>query len=153
MLHAFDANQARWNYMNRSASERHRFGPGEYASLTPSAIQARWQVPTEFPACPEIVTENALKAYAKSLKFGGVFARNEYCKSLVVLSGLTDNSLVVLTHLPGNPAKSWAVARISVAGDYFSHRSEFTFLELQGALMQYCELTGESYEDPVDNYC
>lgn len=66
---------------------------------------------------------------------------------------MADDGLVVLTHLPDNPSKKWAVAHVSIQGERFYHRSEFTFFELQGALMHFCELTGQSYDDPIDNYC
>lgn len=139
--------------MSYSENDRQNLEPEEYKSLTPSVIQVQWRVPTEFPACPEAASENALQDYAMLLKFGGVFARNKYYKSLVVQSVLTDDALVVLTHLPDNPVKNWAVAHISISDGFFYHRSEFTFYTLQGALMQFCELTGDSYDDPMDNYC
>lgn len=127
--------------------------PQEFESLTPSAVQVRWRVPTEFPACPEATSDKGLEDYAKRLKFGDVFARNKQYKSLMVQCSLADDGLVVLTHLPDNPIKNWAVAHVSIQGEFFYHRSEFTYFELQGALMKYCELTGQVYNDSIDNYC
>lgn len=48
----------------------------EYPPLTPSVVQIRWKVPTEFPACPRQVSEQGLEEYASKLAFGGVFSRN-----------------------------------------------------------------------------
>ncbi|MBP1875731.1 hypothetical protein J2Z19_005468 [Ensifer adhaerens] len=127
--------------------------PEEFESLTPSAVQVRWRVPSEFPECPEFVTENALKDYAARLSFGSVFVQNKHYKSVVVQCGLAYDSLVVLTHLPDNSIKNWAVAHVSVRGELFYHRSESSFFELQGALKRFCELTGQSYEDAFDDYC
>lgn len=45
----------------------------EYKSLTPSVVQIHWTVPTEFPACPETVSERGLEEYADRLTFGSVF--------------------------------------------------------------------------------
>ncbi|MET2831364.1 hypothetical protein [Mesorhizobium shangrilense] len=125
----------------------------QYASLTPTVVQIRWKVPTEFPACPEIVSEHALEEYAARLTFGSVFAQNGYNRSLVVNSCLTGDSLVVLTRFGDEAVKDWAVAHVSIKGRFFCHRSEATFFELQGALKHFCELTGQEYGDPIDDYC
>lgn len=142
-----------WLY---GTSERADFEPEpkEFESLTPAAVQVRWRVPTEFPACPEIASENALEEYARRLVFGEVFARNPHYKSLVVQHGFADDGLVVLTHFPDESSvKNWAVAHVSIQGEFFYHRSEFTFFELQGALKRFCELAGQSYDNPFDDYC
>ena len=128
--------------------------PAEYESLTPSVVQVKWKVPTEFPLCPEAVTEDALQRYAENLKFGRVFARNHLYQSLVVQHGMTEDSLVVITHDPSdNAIKDWAVAHVGVRGEFFYHRSEHQYFTLQGALKAFCELTGESYDDCMDDYC
>ena len=44
-------------------------------SPTPNVIQRNWKTPTEFLTCPEKIS---LTAYADRLKFGTVFARNQY---------------------------------------------------------------------------
>lgn len=123
----------------------------EYPSLTPSAVQIRWKVPTEFPACPSTVSERGLDEYAARLTFGGVFSRNPYATSLVVDHRLTDGALVVLTRFSGEPIKDWAVAHVSIRNDRFHHRSEYTFHTLQGALKHLCELAGEDYLETIDD--
>lgn len=127
--------------------------PEEYESLTPSAIQLKWKVPTEFPGCPAAVSEDGLEQYAQNLKFGKVFARNDIYQSLVVQSALVDDGLIVLTHNPAeNAIKEWAVATIMVHGELFAHRSEHQYFTLQGALKTFCELTGESLDSSIDDY-
>lgn len=128
--------------------------PEEYESLTPSVVQVRWRIPTEFPECPSEVTDDALDRYAENLVFGKVFARNDIYQSLVVQRSLAEDALIVLTHNPGpNAIKDWAVAQISVRGEFFYHRSEHQYFSLQGALKTFCELSGDSYEDCMDDYC
>jgi hypothetical protein len=122
-------------------------------SLTPSAAQVDWRVPTEFPYCPLQVNENGLEEYEAGLAFGKVFGENPYYQSLVVQHCIAGDGLVVLTHLPDNPIKHWAVAHVSVEDELYYHRSEATYFSLQGALKRYCELTGDSYDDPIDDYC
>lgn len=127
--------------------------PEEYESLTPSAIQVKWRVPTEFPGCPEVVSEDGLEQYATKLRFGQVFARNDIYQSLVVQCALVEDGLVVLTHNPGeNAIKDWAVAMVTIHGELFAHRSEHQYFTLQGALKTFCELTGESLDDSSDDY-
>ncbi len=127
--------------------------PEEYESLTPSAIQVEWTVPTEFPGCPEFVSDDGLERYAQNLQFGQVFARNDIYQSLVVQSKLVEDGLVVLTRAAEADAiKNWAVAMITIRGELFAHRSKNQYFTLQGALKTFCELTGESMDDSIDDY-
>lgn len=127
--------------------------PEEYESLTPSAIQVKWKVPTEFPGCPEAVSEDGLEQYAQNLRFGDVFARNRIYQSLVVQCAHVEGGLVVLTRAAeANAIKDWAVAMITIRGELFVHCSKHQYFTLQGALKAFCELTGESFEDSVDDY-
>ncbi len=127
--------------------------PEEYGSLTPSAIQVKWRVPTEFPRCPEAVSEDGLEQYAQNLRFGDVFARNRIYQSLVVQCALVEGGLVVLTRAAeANAIKDWAVAMITIRGELFVHCSKHQYFTLQGALKAFCELTGESFEDSIDDY-
>jgi hypothetical protein len=127
--------------------------PGlQFPSLTPLVVQVRWKVPTEFPACPDQFTDDALLLYASRLSFGSVFAHNQYSTSLVVDHRLKDDDLVVLTRFVGENIKDWAVAHVSIQDGVFFHRSEFTFFTLQGALKHFCELVGEELADSIDDY-
>lgn len=127
--------------------------PEEYESLTPSAVQLKWKIPTEFPGCPEAVSEDGLERYAQKLRFGEVFARNKIYQSLVVQCRLVEGGLVVLTRAAEADAiKDWAVAMITIRGELFIHRSEHQYFTLQGALKTFCELTGESLDDSIDDY-
>ncbi|UTH45302.1 HNH endonuclease signature motif containing protein [Loktanella salsilacus] len=141
-----------WLYGTR---ERADFEPEplEYESLTPSAIQVKWKVPTEFPGCPEAMSEDGLERYAQNLRFGEVFARNDIYQSLVVQSALVEDGLIVLTRAAEADAiKNWAVATITIGGELFVHRSEHQYFTLQGALKTFCELTGENLVDSIDDY-
>lgn len=141
-----------WLYGTR---ERADFAPEpeEYESLTPAAIQVKWKVSTEFPECPVAVSEDGLERYAQNLRFGKVFARNKIYQSLVVHSALVEGGLVVLTRAAEADAiKDWAVAIVTIRGELFVHRSEHQYFTLQGALKTFCELTGESLEDCIDDY-
>jgi hypothetical protein len=124
-----------------------------FPSLTALAVQVRWKVPTEFPACPDEFTDDALLLYASRLDFGSVFARNQFSTGLVVDSRLRDDDLVVVTRFARSGPKDWAVAHVSMRDGAFVHRSEATFLTLHGALKRFCELFGEDVSDSIDDYC
>ena len=121
-------------------------------SLTPSAVQVRWKVPSEFPACPPRVSDDGLDKYAASLEFGDVFVRNDIYQGLVVQHSLNDDGLVVLSHSPSG-MKSWALAHISTKGGLFHHKSEGTYRTLHGAIKEFCRLSGEEFDDSIDDYC
>lgn len=124
-----------------------------YPSLTPLVVQVRWKVPTEFPACPDEFTDDALLLYNSRLSFGSVFALNQFSTSLVVDHRLKDDGLVVLTRFAGGAIKDWAVAHISIHDGLFLHRSEYTSYSLQRALRHFCELVGEEFGNSVDDFC
>lgn len=125
----------------------------EYESLTPSVVQVRWKTPTEFPLCPKSVTDDALQKYENDLRFGVVFAKNDFYQSVVVQCSLNDDKLIVLTHDPVDRAmKAWAVAQIFVRGELFYHCSERQYFSLQGALKTFCELTDDDYNHSIDEY-
>lgn len=124
-----------------------------YPSLTQLVVQVCWKVPTEFTACPDEFTDDALLLYASRLSFGSVFARNQYSTSLVADHRLLDDGLVVLTRFAGDSIKHWAVAHISIHDGLFHHRSEYTFYSLQGALKHFCKLVGEELGSSIDDFC
>lgn len=126
--------------------------PEEFESLTPSVVQVRWKMPSEFPCCPEVAAEDALEEYARRLTFGAEFVRNSHYRSVVVHRQLAGDGLVVLTRTSSG-VKDWAVAHISVKDNLFYHRSMGCFFTLAGAVREVCELTGEDFDDPFDNYC
>lgn len=76
-----------------------------YPSLSPLAVQVRWRIPTEFPACPDEFTDDGLLLYETRLSFGSVFARNQLSTSLVVHRHLGDDCLIVLTHFAAEAIK------------------------------------------------
>lgn len=90
-----------------------------FPSLTPLVVQVRWKVPTEFPACPDEFTDDALLLYASRLSFGSIFARNKLSTSLVVDHRLKDDDLIVLTRFAGDSIKDWALAHISIHDQTF----------------------------------
>jgi hypothetical protein len=138
-----------WLYGTRERGDNEP-EPREFESLTPTAIQVDWRVPTEFPCCPldlEGGEEEAFRTYARALKFGVVFAKNHFSSSLVVDAKYAEAGIAVLTRFEGKAIKDWAVAHVSFSNSHFYHKSIGTFFELQGALKYFCEITGDTFDD------
>lgn len=99
---------------------------GTTESLTPSARQRHWLTPTEFPFCPENVTEDGLQLYFNNLKIGEIFSRNEkYDPSYVADMGMGKDNKVLFV-LTTNPQKddSWAIAGITIENNKYVHENE-----------------------------
>ena len=114
-------------------------------------LQVAWRVPTEFPLCPNITDEKVLEIYLQSIKFGEVFSRNDYSVSKVVKASQYEDSIVVLTNISNSP-KSWGVVHLSADEEFVYHKSIGTYFELTSALKEFCEFTGQSYDDGIDDY-
>jgi len=50
----------------------------EKQSLTPMAVQRRWNTPTEFPCCPRDIGQDPLEEYSHNLSTDAVFSRDRY---------------------------------------------------------------------------
>lgn len=135
------------NYQSYMPEKEQQF----FESTTLTALQVAWRVPTEFPLCPNITDEKVLEIYLQSIKFGEVFSRNDYSVSKVVKASQYEDSIVVLTNVSNSP-KSWGVVHLSADEEFVYHKSIGTYFELTGALKEFCEFTGQSYDDGIDDY-
>jgi hypothetical protein len=122
-------------------------------SLTPMAIQRNWKTPTAFPLCPKEIGPDSLSEYANRLKFGAIFSSNQFGPSPTVVAECGNGCLSVLTSMPSNPVKDWALAKVTLEGGKFVHQAVRTYFTLQGALKEHCELIGEPFRDSIDDYC
>ena len=125
----------------------------EKQSLTPMAIQRRWNTPAEFPCCPKDIGLNPLEDYLRNLTANAVFSRNRYGESLVVMAELGDSFLSVLT-TDKNTVKPWAVTKITVENGKFVHENIHTYFELNGAKKAHYGLLGIPFSgESIDDYC
>lgn len=98
---------------------------GTTESLTPSARQRKWFTPTEFPFCPENVTEDGLQVYLNNLKVGEVFSKNDkYAPSYVVDKGLSkDNKTLIVLATNHMENDFWAITYITIENSKFVHEN------------------------------
>ena len=127
----------------------------EKQSLTPMAVQRRWNTPTEFPCCPRDIGQEPLEEYLRDLSTDAVFSRDRYKESLVVIAELGDGFLSVLVaSTEKNAIKPWAVAKITVENGKFVHESIGTYFDLNGAKKAHYGLLGIPFSgESIDDYC
>ena len=126
---------------------------------TPNAVQLNWRIRSEFPCCPQILSDNPLAAYSVNLKIGSIFCSNDVYSSKVLMSAISDDcqSLYVLTEsTKGDMAvKPWALAKITYEYGLFIHTNIQSFFTKEGAEKQFCLAQGLEWTggDSVDDYC
>jgi hypothetical protein len=94
--------------------------------------------------CPENIS---LTEYGDRLKFGTVFARNQFGQSLTVITGERDGILSVVCNQPDNPVKGWSLAKVTIENGKFVHEAAGTYFSFHGALKNHCNLLGIPFEE------
>ena len=124
-------------------------------SLTPGAKQLYWNVPSEFPLCPSVSSENPLQEYLKNLEQDKTFCQNSKYHSEVIKAELSldKNHISVLTTTSG--VKNFALAEIRYENEVFIHESVGTFFDEDGAEKYYTLSLGKEWTggDVFDDYC
>jgi hypothetical protein len=125
-------------------------------SNTANAVQRNWNVPSEFPCCPQKYAGGAIVAYAEELKVGLVFCRNNIYSSLVSKHALSKDctAIYVVSHSEGG-IKPWALAKITFEDDMFVHSSSGSFFRQDGVEKYYCLAQGLEWfgGDTFDDNC
>ena len=133
--------------------------PDLIMALTLNASQRNWTIPSEFPLCPHKNTKEPLSSYAKNLKAGLLFCRNDVYSSLVLKSSMSDDHqsiYVICESTEGKDAiKQWALAKITFENGLYVHTSLHSFFTLEGAEKQYVLAQGLEWTggDSIDDYC
>lgn len=129
-------------------------------SLTPLALQRDWKVPSEFPMCPDEISDSPLQNYLSRLESGSVFSRNQFGESIVETAEISqdDGYLCVLCNISIG-FKNYALAKVNFEDGKFIHTNQHTFFTYEGAEKSFCKLVGkpwiepEGYEGCIDDYC
>lgn len=118
---------------------------GEFTeSLTPNALQKNWKSPSEFPNCPDHITDQWIDSYESALKVGAIFSKNQYGQSTVDDIGTNHDELLILTKSDG--VKPYALAKVYVHNDKFVHESLGSFFKLNGAQKQFTLALGLEWD-------
>lgn len=144
-----------WIFGVRNSAERLEEPVSDVPSLTPNAVQRNWRTQAKFEQCPGACSLGALTEYAVRLREGTVFAHYAYGQSVIVTAQQGESFLSVVCHLPNNPVKGWAVAKVTVENDKFVHESLGSYFTVEGAMKKHCSLLnipceyGETFDDFV----
>jgi len=129
-------------------------------SLTSFAMQRDWRSLSEFPMCPDKVSDNPLHVYATRLECGTIFSRNKYGKSVVdIVDFSTDGTCLSVISTTDSGVKGYALTKITFEEGKYVHASIKTFFTYEGAAKAHCNLVGlpweepEGYEGCIDDYC
>lgn len=141
----------------KTAEKAHRLN-GLVMAKTQGSAQRDWKIPSDFPCCPNEVGEEPIKNYAKNLKVGSIFARNDFSETSVLeVASIEDGQalLVMCEQNKSDAVKPWSLAKVSYEDDLYVHTSLGTFFDKQGAeklfhFKQGLEWTGS---DTFDDYC
>lgn len=142
---------------NKDSEDRERETMIEYVqAISPEvAGQVGWATPSEFPYCPETITDDVLYRYADALKPNCVFAKNMSYESKVSKVILIDNGkrLAVATY-PTQGLKC-AVAVVYVHEGKILHETYGTYFSSGGVEKALTELQGLEWTggDVMDDFC
>lgn len=96
-------------------------------SLTPSAKQRDWKIPTRFSCCPAEVTDKGLVLYKDNLKEGELFSSNNYDNYYVIDKAINpqNNKLIVLSRNNGeeNSYGTYSLCSVEVENGKYIHES------------------------------
>ena len=127
-------------------------------SLTPSALQLNWKVPSEFPLCPVKHSPTPLQDYLANLKAGEVFCRNDVYESIVFKADISDdgNTLAVITtseHVKGG--SGYVLCTITYQDGHFIHENQHSYYEEIGAEKYFTLALGREWTggDVFDDFC
>lgn len=129
-------------------------------SLSPNAVQIarNWKTPSEFPCCPETITNSPMADYTSNLKAGNVFSRNQNTSSIIELFAISqDEKTLWIMCKSGdeNPIKPYSLTEISYKNEVFVHNSLGTFFKKDGAEKQFTIVQGLEWEygETFDDLC
>lgn len=130
--------------------------PDYIESLTVGAVQRNWRTPTEFPCCPQSISDNPLENYLQNLQIGKIFSKNQYGQSKITQFGLSKdkNTIAVQTYTEGG-VKSLFVAKVTFENNLFVHTNDGSSFSDEGADKYYTLALGEEWTggDVFDDYC
>ena len=126
-------------------------------SLTPNAAQKNWKTPSEFPFCPQNITDNLVTNYAQNLKRGEIFSQNQYSNSIIedFATSKDKNTLWIMCKSgDDNAIKPWSLAQVTFENEMFVHENLGSFFKKDGAEKQFTLAQGLEWTggDTFDDY-
>jgi hypothetical protein len=101
-----------------------------------NAVQVDWEIPCEFPLCPQTLRDVSVNTYASNLNTGEVFSRNRLLTTIVHHFAIADdgNTLWVLVrNAKACEIKPWLLAQITFKDQHFVHTNLGSYFKEDGA--------------------
>lgn len=131
--------------------------PELVASKTPGAMQRNWQVPAEFPLCPDTKDIAPLATYFARLTRGTVAVISPWGETKVGEVAMIDHdrAICLLGEHGEDAIKPWSIAQITFEDGQFVHESQGTFFMRDGAEKAFALAQGLPWEggEVFDDYC
>ena len=126
-------------------------------SKTPGAVQRNWQVPAEFPLCPETTEETPLANYYGHLKEGAIAVISPFGETKVGKAAMSagGTALFILGEHGAGAIKPWSLAQVTFEDGKFVHESLGTFFTPDGAEKGFILAQGLPWKggDTFDDFC
>lgn len=131
--------------------------PEVVKSLTPNAVQIKLKTPTEFPCCPQEITDNPIATYTANLKVEELFSRNKFTELAIVdfAKSKDGNILWIMCKLIGGTSvKPWYLVQVTYEDNLFVHTSLGSFFEKIGAERELTIVQGHEWNgrNSIDYY-
>lgn len=127
------------------------------ASKTPGAVQRNWQVPAEFPLCPDTSDGAPLATYFARLEKGAVAVISPWGETRVGEAAMSEvgTAIFLLGEHGEDAIKPWSLAQITFENGKFVHESRGTFFMRDGAEKEFTLAQGLTWDggDTFDDYC
>lgn len=129
------------------------------AAKSPScAVQKDWITPTDFPLCPQKITDNAIIDYYCNLSRGEVLTTNMYGETRILEFAINEektNLWVLCKRTEKNPIKPWILAGIYLDDDKIVHENLHSFFDEKGGYKYFTLAQGKEWTggDCFDDYC
>lgn len=120
-----------------------------------TALQRDWKTPTEFPLCPEQISQHPLTSYLDNLSIGKIMTRNKFSTHVIDDFALcNENHLMVICHDTEEGMKKYSAISISFEEGKYVHEGT-TYFEERGAKKALTLAKGEEWDGPdgIDDYC
>lgn len=110
------------------------------ASLTLNAVQKDWKTPTEFPCCPQDISNTSISEYAANLKAEKVFSKNQSSNSIIEDFAVSKDKTtlwVMCRSSDINAIKPYSLAEITLGKNHYIHNNLGSFFQKEGAEKQF----------------
>lgn len=126
-------------------------------SIHPNSLQKNWKIPSNFPCCPQELTNNPINSYFLNLVIGKIFSENQYSTSIIVeyaLSQGKDILWVLCKNIDDKAIKPYLLAEIYFNNKIYIHKNIGSFFKKEGAEKAFSLLQGKVWSDSnnIDDY-